>query len=111
MCTVSMVAQDWTGRHPDWVPRTPFYPDTLPNNQPPLTPEAITQLLQRQEPVTREEFNALKAELEALRKLLEAAKRYDDETGQKDCEDPDKVALFKALAKLCGVDLSAVFAK
>jgi hypothetical protein len=59
--------------------------------------------------VSRTEFDKLKAELEAVKKLLAAAKIYDEETNQPDCEDPDKVAIFKALAKLVGVDLNDIF--
>lgn len=56
MCTVSMVAQDWTQR-------------TWPQFQPLIT----------QPEITRVEFDALKAELEAIKKLLIAAKQYDKE--------------------------------
>lgn len=61
--------------------------------------------------VTRAEFDALKAELESLKQLLVAAKKYDAETGQPDCENADKIALFKKLAELLGVDFAEVFAK
>ena len=59
--------------------------------------------------VTKEEFNKLKAEMEALKKLLKAAKIYDEETGQPDCEMEDKVAIIKDLAEKLGVDLEDVF--
>lgn len=62
---------------------------------------------------TTEEFEAFKEEMRvellALKKLLIAAKIYDEETGQKDCEQEEKIALFKRLAELTGVDLSEIF--
>lgn len=87
MCTVSMVAQDWRDR------LTPQYPDWF--IQPPV--------------ITREEFDELKRELQAVKKLLAAAKIYDAETGQPDCEDDEKTKVFRRLAELAGVDLSKVF--
>lgn len=59
--------------------------------------------------VSKEEFDALKREVEALRKLLKAAKEYDEETGQPDCEQDEKIALIRRLAEICGVDMSNVF--
>jgi hypothetical protein len=61
--------------------------------------------------VTRQEFDKLRAEVEALRKLLEAAKQFDKETGQPDCEMDEKVAAIKRIAEIAGVDLGAIFGK
>jgi hypothetical protein len=60
-------------------------------------------------PPTREEFEALKKEVQELKKLLEAAKKYDESTGQKDCEIDEKVVFIKQIAKLVGVDVSKIF--
>jgi hypothetical protein len=116
MCTVSMIAKDWFDRNP-WqpapIPTTPYYPlgpqnpgitPNIPNNQPPF--DWSTLFVQ---PITREEFDALKAELAAVKELLKAAKIYDEKTGQKDCEDPEKVALFRRLAEITGVSMEDVF--
>jgi hypothetical protein len=59
--------------------------------------------------VSREEFDALRKEVQDALALLKKAKKYDDETGQPDCEVDEKVAALKAIAKLVGVDLSEVF--
>ena len=91
MCNVSMIAKDWTERM--WQQ----YPQIFPFNQ------------GLQPPVSREEFNTLKAELESIKKLLVAAKQYDTETNQPDCEDAEKIALFRQLAKALGVDINDVF--
>jgi hypothetical protein len=57
---------------------------------------------------SRAEFDALKQEVEVLRKLLTAAKDYDKITNQPDCEKPEKVALVKRIAELVGVDLNDI---
>lgn len=87
MCTVSMVATDWLDRNK--LQQAPV----------------VTFVL----PVSQDEFQALKREVESLKKLLKAAKIYDDETGQPDCEDAEKVALLRGLARHLGVDLDEVF--
>ena len=61
-------------------------------------------------PVDRAEFDALKAEVTELRELLKAAKRFDEKTGQKDCEYPDNIAFLKSVAEFVGVDLKDVLA-
>ena len=57
---------------------------------------------------TEEEFNALKKEVEELRKLLKAAKKFDEATGQPHCEQEEKIAFIKRLADYVGVDLKDV---
>ena len=59
-------------------------------------------------PVTRHEFDALKKEVEELKLLLAAAKKYDEATGQPECEHKDKVAFLKSVAEFVGVDLADV---
>lgn len=96
MCLVSNVGDIWGKTVPD---RFPWIQPLIS----PLTPPS-TQL-----PVTRAEFEALRAEMQELKKLLEAAKAYDKATGQPDCEMDSKVALIKKLAGLVGVDMANVF--
>lgn len=92
MCAVSnmgdMWSQTWTDQKTSLYPS---YPQVFPTGP------------------TQNEFNDLKKEVEALRKLLEAAKQYDQETGRPDCEMDDKVALIKEVAKVVGVDMSKIF--
>jgi hypothetical protein len=97
MCTVSMVAADWQHRHPQW---------TLPNTTGPAPNTVITTW---PDYVPRSEFEALRRELQSLKTLLAAAKRYDEETDQRNCEDAEKLALFKRLAEMVGIDMSDVF--
>lgn len=97
MCTVSNVGDYWNKQWPDrhpWVDPyvQPLYPPlNIPNNGP-----------------TREEFEALKKDIEALKELLKAAKKFDEETNQPHCEHEDKVAIIKKMAEIVGVDLKDV---
>jgi hypothetical protein len=97
MCTVSMIMDDWRDRFnpPGCVPNTTGGSPTY-TFWPPAGP-------------TKEEFDALKAEVQRMKKLLIAAKIYDEESGQPDCENADKIALFRQLAKLLGVDIEDLF--
>lgn len=96
MCAVSNIG-DFYGRT---VPeRYPWVQPNLPNTVITLPPE-----------ITKAEFDALKREVEELKKLLTAAKAFDAATGQPDCEQDEKVALLKRIAELVGVDLDEVLA-
>lgn len=97
MCIVSMIGDQWGRdfhrRYPDLLDRTsyPFgTPAHLQNN---FDPEIIK----------------LRKEVEELKKLLLAAKVYDKETGQPECQVDEKVASIKAVAKALGVDMKGVF--
>lgn len=57
---------------------------------------------------TQAEFDALKREVESLKELLRAAKKYDDDTGQADCESDEKIAALRKIAELVGVSLDDV---
>lgn len=58
---------------------------------------------------SRSDFDALKAEVEALKELLLAAKKFDEANGEPDCEMDEKVATIRKVAELVGVDMDAVF--
>jgi hypothetical protein len=92
MCTVSYIGDDFNRRLPQHYPDYTKWVLPAPTSAP-----------------TRREFEALKKEMQELKELLKAAKRYDEQTGQPDCEQEDKIALLKRLAELVGVDLSEVF--
>lgn len=94
MCVVSMVADHY---------RDKFWPNQLPDTQPggfQLWPQTI----QGDSP-TKQEFEALKREVEEMKALLQKAKIYDEEHDQPDCEMEDKVSLLRRLARELGVDL------
>lgn len=55
--------------------------------------------------VSKEDFEALKKEVEELRQLLKKAIKYDEENGEPECQMEDKVELLRKVAKLVGVEL------
>ena len=87
MCTVSMVAGGWRDQFPQ------RWPAVLP----------------AEPAIRREEFEALRREVQSLKTLLQAAKRFDTETGQPDCEQDEKVAFIRKIAEMVGVDMADVF--
>lgn len=99
MCVMCAVGEYWQQTLPD---RTYF--STIESR---INP-SITTILQ---PISREEFDALKHDVEELKKLLVAAKKYDDATGQPGCEHDDKIALIRKVAELVGVSMEDVFGR
>lgn len=99
MCTVSSVGDTWgqtfPQRHPWVVPSTGTSPTPNVFVMPPMPP-------------SRAEFDALKREIEELKELLKAAKKFDEATGQPDCQMDEKVELIRRIAELVGVDLEGV---
>lgn len=98
MCAVSSVGQYWTDSLPKHYPSIPFQGGGV---------GAGGQ--QWQSYVTQEQFQQLRNEIQELKTLLLAAKKFDESTGQPDCEAEEKVALIKQIAKLVGVDMKDVF--
>lgn len=106
MCAVSNVGDSFNQRWPQWPQiQGPQQGGGLGGmsqgaNQFSLTPG-----------ITREEFNALKNEIEEMKKLLIAAKEEDKKNGAPDCEMEEKVKVLRAIADLVGVNLDEVFGK
>lgn len=89
MCVVSMVGDHYTDK---WVDhRTVVIPSMWQPN------------------VSREEFEALKRDVDEMKALLKRAKEYDLRNGEPDCEMDDKIALLKKVAEMVGVSLDDVF--
>lgn len=80
-----------------WFPEQPYIFPTIP------------QKLDLGKEISRLEFELLKQEVENLKTLLIKAKKYDEETGQKDCQMDEKVAILKKIAEVVGVDLTEIF--
>ncbi len=93
MCMVSNIGDGWA--------------DTFPKKWDHFNPPPIIVPPE----VSRAELEALRAEVKELKKLLLAAKKFDEATGQPNCEMDEKVKLIKAIAKLVGVDLEKIFDK
>lgn len=94
MCVVSMVGDHyrdkWGDRWPGAIPATPFQP---------FNPIPV---------ISREEFDALKKEVEEMKALLKRAKEYDERNNEPDCEIDEKMDLLRKVAKLVGVSLDDV---
>jgi hypothetical protein len=97
MCMVSNIGDEWGKTFPQKWPQFPHEDTTSP------APIVI------REGVSQADFDALKKEVEELKKLLAAAKEFDARTGQPHCEMDAKVKLIKEIAKLVGVELGDVF--
>jgi hypothetical protein len=115
MCTVSNIGDNYRD---NFAPRWPniVHPNTWPAqptgvpypSQPGIPGQPVPVFTPA---VSKEEFEALKKEVEELKQLLKAAKKFDDETGQPDCHMDDKVDFIKKLADYVGVDLEDIFKK
>ena len=57
---------------------------------------------------SRIEFDALKKELEELKKVIKAAAEYDARTNQPHCESEEKVAWLLKIAEVLKVDMADV---
>lgn len=110
MCVVSMVGDHYNEkwRRMPWVNPMPPYRVYPPIVWPPRGdegPEDEVPFVR----VSREEFDALKREVEDMKTLLIRAKDYDERNGEPHCEMDDKVTLLKKVAELVGVSLDDVF--
>lgn len=90
MCWVSLVIDNYRPyipNHDQW---------TAPNTSPqPWTVPVAPDLAKRG--WTPEQLRAL---LDSFRRAVEAAEEFDKLTGQPDCVDPEKAALFERVAEL-----------
>lgn len=98
MCVVSLILDDWRDKH--FRPFGPYNPSD------PLPDVLVEKVTKKEFEEFREE---MRKELESLKVLIKAAKKYDEETGQPDCEMKEKVAMLKKFAELLGVDIAGVF--
>lgn len=100
MCVVSNLGDSWKQTAPQRFPWTQPYVQPNPNLVPgePVLPWATPQQIEE-----------LRQEMQELKKLLLAAKQYDEATGQPDCHMDEKVELIRQLAELVGVDVDDVF--
>lgn len=102
MCTVSMVGDFYREK---WRPLEPYIqPGTGTSPAAPFYPPF-------QKAVSPEEFEALKKEVQDMKKLLQMAKIYDEKNGEPNCEMDEKMKLLKDIAKLVGIDLDDILKK
>lgn len=98
MCAVSFIGDRQNGI---WKESYPKIWETV--STPAVTKKDLKLL------ATKEEVEKLRQELEALKKLLKAAKIFDEEVGEPDCKQDNKVAIIKKMAELLEVDLEDLF--
>jgi hypothetical protein len=101
MCVTSNVGdyyRDSLPSKPYWPTIQPFVSPSVPAGAPIFVPQ-----------ITRQEFDQLKHDVEELKKLLVAAKRFDEATGEPDCEVEDKVTIIRKLAGMVGVSMEEIF--
>lgn len=58
--------------------------------------------------ISRAEFDELKRQVSEMAELLKRAKAYDEKNNEPECELEEKVAILRKVAKLVGVDISAI---
>lgn len=101
MCVVSMVGDHFNDKWKD--PLNPYYPQIQKITNDSIDFESLLKT------VTRSEFDALKKEVEEMKKLLERALEYDKRNNEPNCEMEEKVALLKKVAEAVGVNLNEIF--
>lgn len=112
MCVVSMVGDYYKDKWiPIPLPQVPFDPNSpWPAPERPRGPaprQDIVTILTGGE-ITREEFNALKKEVEEMKELLTRALEYDKRTRQEHCEIEEKMELLRRVAAAVGIDLDDI---
>lgn len=73
-----------------------------------ISPSMPNVMIRPITPVGRDEFEALKREVEEMKALLRRAKAYDERNGEPDCEIDEKMDVLRKVAKLVGIDLNDV---
>lgn len=109
MCIVSNIGDSYKDNWPDRWPGIPINPVPPFPMTPSPNPFPYGTYTIDTSKVSQEDFDKLKAEVQELRKLLEAAIEFDKKTGQPDCQMDEKVAFIKEVARFVGVDLSKIF--
>lgn len=106
-----MVGDHYNDKFNDWKkyfqpPINPIQPYEFPK---PLKPEKSPfDKFNDIFPVTREEFNQLKRDVEEMKKLLQKAKTYDEKNNEPDCELEEKMKFLRQIAEAVGINLDDV---
>lgn len=110
-CVYSMIADHFYEKWKRWVPQQPVIPTGPMNPNLPVIipmpgwPQTIPVPVQDETAVTLPAPQLTPEEIEDLRKLLERAKKYDEETGQKECELEEKKRRLIELAEQLGAKI------
>ena len=98
MCVVSFV-----GDHFQQKP----WPGVSPYVFPPSETTSKTIITLKPD-ITREEFDALKKQVDEMVDLMRKAKAYDERNNEPNCEMEDKIKLLRQISALVGVNLDDV---
>ena len=99
MCVVSMIGDHYKDRLFPYEPYTFPYRTTTTNGD-------VSEWFKPQ--VSKEEFEALKKEVENMKELLKRAKLYDEKNNEPDCEIEEKMVFLRRIAELVGINLDEV---
>jgi hypothetical protein len=96
MCSYSMVADHYKDLwNRPYGPANPINPNqTIQYTPLPISPP----------PITREEFETLRRQVDEMLMLLKRAVKYDEANNEPECELEEKKDLLRKVAKLVGVD-------
>lgn len=106
MCVVSMIGDHYHDKWKDFPWTSPNQLPQQPFNQPTKT---LTDYLKPAP--TKQEFDALKKEVEEMKELLKKAVAYDERNNEPHCEIEEKIATLKRMAEFAGISLDDVFKK
>ena len=98
MCSASMIGDYYRDK---WA-GNPWINTTIPNHFPQYPNMAGPVTFS---PVTKEDFDKLKAEVMEMKELLKRAIKYDEVNNQPHCETEEKMELLRKVAAMVGVNL------
>lgn len=108
MCVVSMIGDHYTEKWRDYT-KLPYVQPLVPPLTPTQVEKPISVLDWLQKGVTRQEFDALVADVKEMKELLHKAKLYDIANNEPSCEIQSKIESLKRLADAVGIDLTDIF--
>jgi hypothetical protein len=91
----------------DWMPKK--YPDVFPIDTTDVPKSAFTWPVVNG--ISREEFDALKRDVEEMKALLKRAVKYDEDNNEPHCEIEEKMELLRKIAEAVGISLDDVIGK
>lgn len=109
MCVVSAIGDGFRDKWP-YNPSPGIWPPAIdPNDStfPPPTKEKMVFI--NSAPMTKEEWEQLKKEVQELRIILEQAKKFDDKHNEPHCHVDEKVELIKHFAKIFNISFDGIF--
>lgn len=108
MCVVSMITEYYRDKWYPYVPQ-PLYPQYYPQDYPSQQDTTDTQKWKNLfNPQPPQPPSISPEEVKEFRRLLDRAREYDKRNGEPACEQAEKVAALKAIAKALELDISFI---